>query len=84
MGIVAQLGNATRLGKIGLALLTLVSVFSVIEYNNTPIPVIKVEETENAAIINYDKSYSVVDTNTFIEEKIEALEDSDNCYDQIN
>jgi hypothetical protein len=39
--------------------------------------VIKVEEPDNTL---YDKSYSVLDTNTFIEEKIEAMEDSDNCY----
>jgi hypothetical protein len=31
--------------------------------------------------IHYDKSYSIVDTNTFFEEeKIGVSEESDNCY----
>ncbi|CAD8180293.1 unnamed protein product [Paramecium octaurelia] len=93
LSILQQLGRCSRLGKIGLALLTLVSVFSVISQKETQqtisSPLVKVEDlsSESAmAPINYEKSYSVIDTNTFFEEQkigVCMSEESENSYPQL-
>ncbi|CAD8174867.1 unnamed protein product [Paramecium pentaurelia] len=93
LSILQQLGRCSRLGKIGLALLTLVSVFSVISQKETQqtisSPLVKVEDISNEsamAPINYEKSYSVIDTNTFFEEQkisVGMSEESENSYPQL-
>ncbi|CAD8177496.1 unnamed protein product [Paramecium pentaurelia] len=93
LSILQQLGRCSRLGKIGLTLLTLVSVFSVISQKETQqtiqSPLVKVEDlsSESAMVpINYEKSYSVIDTNTFFEEQkidVGMSEESENSYLQL-
>ncbi|CAK56729.1 unnamed protein product (macronuclear) [Paramecium tetraurelia] len=93
LSILQQLGRCSRLGKIGLALLTLVSVFSVISQKETQqtisSPLVKVEDlsSESAMVpVNYEKSYSVIDTNTFFEEQkigVDMSEESENSYPQL-
>ncbi|CAD8071516.1 unnamed protein product [Paramecium primaurelia] len=93
LSILQQLGRGSRLGKISLALLTLVSVFSVIsqkEQNQTiTTPLVKIEEISSESAmrpINYEKSYSIIDTNTFFEEEklgVGVSEESENCYNQL-
>ncbi|CAD8084563.1 unnamed protein product [Paramecium sonneborni] len=93
LSILQQLGRCSRLGKIGLTLLTLVSVFSVISQKETQqtisSPLVKVEELSNESAIvpiNDEKSYSVIDTNTFFEEEkivVCMSEESENSYQQM-
>ncbi|CAD8168885.1 unnamed protein product [Paramecium octaurelia] len=92
--ILQQLGRGSRLGKISLALLTLVSVFSVISQKEQQpqtitTPLVKLEEMSSESAmrpINYEKSYSIIDTNTFFEEEklgVGVSEESENCYNQL-
>ncbi|CAD8171793.1 unnamed protein product [Paramecium pentaurelia] len=93
LSILQQLGRGSRLGKISLALLTLVSVFSVIsqkeQHQTIRTPLVKIEEISSESAmrpINYEKSYSIIDTNTFFEEEklgVGVSEESENCYNQL-
>ncbi|CAK72009.1 unnamed protein product (macronuclear) [Paramecium tetraurelia] len=93
LSILQQLGRGSRLGKISLALLTLVSVFSVISqkeaHQTITTPLVKIEEISSESVLrplNYEKSYSIIDTNTFFEEEklgVGISEESENCYNQL-
>ncbi|CAD8156661.1 unnamed protein product [Paramecium octaurelia] len=93
LSILQQLGRGSRLGKISLALLTLVSVFSVISqkeaHQTITTPLVKIEEMSSESALrplNYEKSYSIIDTNTFFEEEklgVGISEESENCYNQL-
>ncbi|CAK77454.1 unnamed protein product (macronuclear) [Paramecium tetraurelia] len=87
--ILQQLGRGSRLGKISLASLDpCVSVFKQ-QHQTITTPLVKIEEMSSESAmrpINYEKSYSIIDTNTFFEEEklgVGVSEESENCYNQL-